>query len=135
MGSNPTEGFWFYIFSLLQLLKMKTFLYFGDRFGSIDHNGASRVSKFTEKNRGTVLFYDFVHTVNGLELMLPFRHAALLFVHTLFACLEAAPFSVLTQIWVLSKDKALRKTCWSCTHQIFQVKFLRNEITIVVLSL
>ena len=35
------------------------------------------------KNRGTILFYDVVHTVNGLELMGPFRHAASLFVHTL----------------------------------------------------
>ncbi len=32
----------------IALLKMKRFLYFGDHFGSIDHNGASRVSKFTE---------------------------------------------------------------------------------------
>ena len=34
--------------SLLQRLKMKTILYVDDRFGSIDHNGASRVSKFIE---------------------------------------------------------------------------------------
>ncbi len=34
-------------YSFLQLLKMKRFFYIGDGFGSIDHNGASRVSKFT----------------------------------------------------------------------------------------
>ena len=49
---------------------------------NIDHNAASWVSFFIEKNRPTILFYAFVHTANGLELMGSFRHAALLFVHT-----------------------------------------------------
>ena len=52
-------------YSLLQLLKMVKFLYIAYRFGSIDHNGASRVSKFTEK---TDQQYYFMHTANGLEL-------------------------------------------------------------------
>ena len=36
-----------------------------------------------KKNRPIILFYSFVHTANGLELMGSFIHAALLFVHTL----------------------------------------------------
>ncbi len=36
-------------YSLLPLLKIKLFFVQWDRFGNIDHNGASRVSKFTEK--------------------------------------------------------------------------------------
>ncbi len=44
-------------------------LYIGDRFGSIDHNRASRVLQFTEKIRPKILFYAFVHTAIGLELM------------------------------------------------------------------
>ena len=36
-----------------------------------------------QKNRPTILFYAFVHTANGLEFIGSFRHAALLFVHTL----------------------------------------------------
>ena len=59
-------------YGLLQLLKMKRLVYIWDRFGSIDHNGASRVSTLTKKA-------DFVHTANGLELIGRFRHA----VHTL----------------------------------------------------
>ncbi len=54
---------------------------------NIDHNGASRVSKFSEKNRPIILFYAFVHTANGLELMGSFRHDALLFVHALVTLL------------------------------------------------
>ncbi len=33
----------------------------------------------TKQNRPTILFYAFVHTANGLELIGAFRHAALLF--------------------------------------------------------
>ena len=58
------------------------FFYIGDRFGRIDHNGASRVSKFTEKQKQkqTNNNYAFVHsrTANGLDGA--FWHAALLFV-------------------------------------------------------
>ncbi len=39
--------------------------------------------KVSEKNGPIILFYAFVHTTNGLEFMGSFRHAALLFVHTL----------------------------------------------------
>ncbi len=71
-------------YDLLQLLKTRRFLYIGSRFGSIDHNGASKVSKFSgKKNRPIISFYAFMHTANGLELMGSFRHAALLFVHSL----------------------------------------------------
>ena len=42
--------------SLLQLLKIKRFFYNGDRFSSIDQNGASRVSKFTEKTEQRYYF-------------------------------------------------------------------------------
>ncbi len=38
--------------------------------------------KIYRKNR-PILFYAIVHTANGLYLMGSFRHAALLFVHTL----------------------------------------------------
>ncbi len=37
---------------------------------------------FQEKQTNSI-FYAFVQTANGLELMGSFRHAALLFVHTL----------------------------------------------------
>ncbi len=77
----------------LQLFKMKSFFVYWDRFGSIDHNRASKVSKFTKtnkqtKNRPIILFYAFVHVGNGLELTghLGMLHYFLC-VHTLFRVL------------------------------------------------
>ena len=75
-------------YSLVQILKMKRFLYNVNRFGKIDHNEASRVSKFTEKkthkNKQTDQQYYFMLSgirYYGLELMGSYtcRHAALHF--------------------------------------------------------
>ena len=49
-----------------------------------------RVSTFSEKSR-PIIFYAFVHMTNGLELMRSFRHAALLFVHTVVVCEVSNP--------------------------------------------
>ena len=48
---------------------MKIFLYNGDHFGSIDHNGASEVSKFTEKDQQYYFMLSCIRLLNGLELM------------------------------------------------------------------
>ena len=68
----------------MQLLKCEEFSQNEHCAGNNDYNGASRVSKFSEKNRLIILFYALVHTAKGLELIGSFRHAALLFVHTLY---------------------------------------------------
>ncbi len=68
--------------SSLQLLKMKRYLYIGNCFGCIDHNGVSQNYRKKQANN-IIVFCAFVHTANGLKLHGALRHAALLFVHTL----------------------------------------------------
>ena len=64
-----------------------TFKYWG-LFGQYDHDGESRVSKFTEKKtRPTILFYALCIRLMVWNLR-AFRHVALLFVHILYTVIE-----------------------------------------------
>ena len=55
--------------------------------GQVKYQNLQKKTK--NKNRPTILFYAFVHTVNGLEPMGAFTYAVLLFVHTLYINLHA----------------------------------------------
>ncbi len=77
-------------------------------------------------------FYAFVHTANGLEFIGSFRHAALLFVHTLY-CLLGTRFVLVPLIMfrmeIISCGKHDLTFCYiKVLLKSYSVEFIRERI-------